>query len=48
MYNVKFYRVLTPKIIWEPLNCGSFLDTIYLRLHENALEISLKIVYERI
>ena len=45
-YNVKFYMVTTPKIIWEPLNCGSFLDKIYLRLQENVLEISLKIVYE--
>ena len=35
-------------MIWEPLNCGSFVDKIYLRLHENVLEISLKIVYERI
>ena len=32
----------------EPLNCGSFLDKIYRRLHENVLEVSLKIVYERI
>ena len=47
-YNVKLYTVLTPKMIWEPLNCGSFLDTIYLRLRENVLGISLKIVYERI
>ena len=22
MYNVKCYTVLTPKMIWEPLNCG--------------------------
>ena len=28
--------------------CGSFLDKIYLRLHENVLESSLKILYERI
>ena len=35
-------------MIWEPLNSGSFLDNIYLTLHENVLEISLKIVYERI
>ena len=33
---------------WEPLNCCSFLDKIYYKLHENELEISLKIVYERI
>ena len=46
--NVKFYTVLTPKMIWEPLNCGSFLDKIYLRLHENMLGISLKTVYEKI
>ena len=38
--------VLTPKMLWEPLYRGSFLDKIYLRLHENVLEISLKIVYE--
>ena len=31
-------------MIWEPLNCGSFVDKIYLRLFENVLEISLKIV----
>ena len=36
------------KKIWEPLNCGAFLDESYLRLHENVLEISLKIVYKRI
>ena len=41
-------HILTPKMIWEPLNCRSFLDKIILSLHENALEISLKIVYERI
>ena len=29
-------------MIWEYLNCGSFLDKIYLRLHENVLKISLK------
>ena len=39
--------VLTPKMIWELLNYGSFLDNIYLRLHENVIEIYL-IVYERI
>ena len=41
-YNVKFYTVLTPKMIWEPLNCGSVLDNIYLGLHEKVLEISFK------
>ena len=35
-------------MIWEPLNCGSFVDKIYLSLHENVLVITLKIVYERI
>ena len=35
-------------MIWEPLNCGSFVDKIYLRLNEHVFEISLKIVYERI
>ena len=29
-------------MIWEPLNCGSFLEKVYLRLHKNVLEISLK------
>ena len=48
-YNVKFYyRLLYPKMVLEPLNCGSFLDKIYLWLHENVLEISLKIVFEKI
>ena len=47
-YNVRFYTVLTPKMIWEPLDGGLFLDRIYLRLYEDMLEISLKIVYERI
>ena len=46
--NVKFYTVLTQKMIWGPLNCGSLLDKIYLWLHENVLKISLKIVCERI
>ena len=36
--------VINQKMIWEPINCGSFLEKIYLRLHENELEISLKIV----
>ena len=35
-------------MVLEPLINGSFLDKIYLRLYENVLEISLKIVYERI
>ena len=35
-------------MIWEPLNCDSFLEKVYLRLNENVLEISLKIVYEKI
>ena len=47
-YNVKFYTDFTQKMIWEPLNCGSFLDRFYLRLHENVVEIALKIVNERI
>ena len=34
-------------MIWKPLNCGSILDKIYHRLHENVLVISLKIVNER-
>ena len=41
-YNVKFNTILTPKMIWKPLNRGSFLDKIYPRLQENVLEISLK------
>ena len=44
MVNVKFYTVVSLKIIWVPLNCGSFLDKIFLILHENVLDISLKIV----
>ena len=47
-YYVKFYTALTPKMILEPLNCGSRLEKIYLRLHENVLSISLKIVYKRL
>ena len=35
-------------MIWEPINCGSFLEKVYLKLHEYVLEMSLKIVYERI
>ena len=31
-------------MILGPVNCGSFLDKVYLRLYENVLEISLKIV----
>ena len=31
-------------MIWEPLNCGSFLEKVYLRFHENMLEISLKLL----
>ena len=42
------FAELTLKMIWEPLNCGSFLEKVYLRLHEYVLKISLKIVYERI
>ena len=34
-------------MIWQPPNCGSFLEKLYLRLHENVLEISLKIFYEK-
>ena len=34
-------------MIWE-LNYSSLLDKIYLRLHENVFEISVKIVYEKI
>ena len=29
-------------MIWQPLSFDSFLDKIYLRLHENVVEISLK------
>ena len=47
-YNVNIYKVLTLKMIWEPLNCCSFLEKVYLRLHENVLKISLKIVYKKI
>ena len=48
VYNVKIYTVLSPKMIWEHLNYGSYLDKIHSRLHKNVLEISLKIVCERI
>ena len=47
-YNFNINRVFNLKMIWEPLNCGSFFEKIYLRLHENVLKNSLKIVYERI
>ena len=47
-YNVKFNRVLTPKMIWDPLSSRSFLDKIFLKLYEYVFEISLKIVDERI
>ena len=30
------------------MNSGLFLEKVYLRLHENVLKISLKVVYERI
>ena len=30
-------------MILETVNCGSFLEKVYLRLHENVLEICLKI-----
>ena len=33
---------------WEPLNNGSFLEKINLKIHENVLESSLEIAYERI
>ena len=42
------YMVLNDKMIWEPFNCGLFLDKVYLRLHKNGHEISLKIGYEKI
>ena len=42
------FTVLTPKMIWEPLVSSSFLDKIYLGLHENVFEISFKMVYEKI
>ena len=41
-YNVKFYMVLTPKMIWEPLNYSSFLVEIYLWLNENFFKNSLQ------
>ena len=40
--------LITQKIIWEPHNCGIFLEKVYLRINENMHEISVKIVYERI
>ena len=41
---------LTLKMIWEPraLNYGSYMQKVYVRLHENVLEIPLKLVNERI
>ena len=36
MVQVKFYTVLTPKMIWES-ELWFILDKIYLRLHENVL-----------
>ena len=29
-------------MIWEPLNCGSYFEKMYLWLYENVLDISLK------
>ena len=29
-------------MIWEPLNCCSFLEKVYLRLHKNVLGIFFK------
>ena len=39
-FNVNFYRVLS-KNYMVFLNCCSFLEKFYLRIHENVLEISL-------
>ena len=39
---------LTRKMILEPLNCGIFLEKVYVRLNENGLNNALKIVYEKI
>ena len=39
-YNVKFFMVL--RFVTRTLNFRSVLDKIYLRLHENLLEGSLK------
>ena len=44
-YNINIYRVLTKKMVWKYLNCGLFLEKIYLRLNENGCEISFKMVY---
>ena len=30
--NVNIYAFITQKMIWEPINCGSFLEKVYLRL----------------
>ena len=32
-YNVNSYTLITQKMIWEPINCGSFLEFVYLRIH---------------
>ena len=47
-YNVNIYTVITQKMVWEPIDCVSILEKVYLRLHQNVLEISLKIVNEKI
>ena len=43
-----YYTVITQKMIWEPINCDSILEKVNLRLLNNVLKISLKIVYDRI
>ena len=40
--------VLTQKMIWEPLNFGTFLEKFYMGLNENGHNISIKMVYQRI
>ena len=39
--------VLTQKMIWDPINCGMFLENVYVKLNENGHNVSIKIVYER-
>ena len=39
--------VLTQKMIWEPLNCDTFIEKLYVGMNKNGHNIDIKIVYER-
>ena len=45
MFICTLYMVLTQNIIWEPHNCGIFLEKVYVRLNENGHGFSIKIVF---